>query len=141
MIVRWKGRIRPGQKTDLPSIFYDVLPPLCDIAGAKTPKNIDGISFAPTLFGKGKQKRHEFLFWEFQGYGGQQAVRLGDWKGIRKNLRRGQTRIYLYNLAKDIGETNDVAAENPKIVARIARIMEENHIPSREFPIKVLDKK
>ena len=48
---------------------------------------IDGVSFAPTLFGRPEdQAKPEYLYWEFTGYGGQQAVRMGDWKGVRQNM-------------------------------------------------------
>jgi arylsulfatase len=139
MIVRWPGTTQPGRTTDHISGFQDVLPTLCDIAGAQTPKNIDGISFLPTILGKGEQRTHEFLYWEFPGYGGQQAVRLGDWKAIRQNMHKGNTKIQLFNLADDIGETTDLASRHPEIVERMSKIMREQHTPSRLFPFKALD--
>ncbi len=141
MIAYWKGHIPAGSTSDWIGGFQDVLPTLCDVAGVKKPKDIDGISFVPTLLDEGKQEKHLYLYWEFPSYGGQQAVRMGDWKAIRKNLRKGQTQIFLYNLANDIGETKDVADDHPQIVTRIEQIMAEEHVPSKEFPIPVLDKK
>ncbi len=138
-IARWPGRIRPGAVSDLPIAFYDVLPTLCEAAGADTPGDVDGISFMPALLGREGQKRHEHLYWEFPGYGGQQAVRLGNWKGIRRGMNKGRMEIELYDLAADPGESNDVAARNPEVVARIARIMEESHRRSVDFPLKGLD--
>jgi arylsulfatase len=140
-IVRWPGKTRPGRTSDHISGFQDALPTLCEIAGAKTPTGLDGISLLPTILGKGEQRRHEFLYWEFPSSGGQQAVRLGDWKAIRQNLLKGKgsTDIQLFNLAKDIGETTDVAAQHPEIVARVRSIMREQHRPSKVFPFKVLD--
>ena len=140
MVAYWKGHIPAGRVNDHIGGFQDVLPTLCDLAGAKTPKKIDGISFAPTLLGKGKQKQHEYLYWEFPSYGGQQAVRMGKWKAIRKNLRKGKLQIYLYDLSKDISESKDIAKAHSQVVARIREIMREEHVPSREFPIPVLDK-
>ncbi len=139
MIVRWPGKTRPGRTTDHVSGFQDVLPTLCEIAGARTPRNIDGISFLPTILGKGEQRKHEFLYWEFPGYGGQQAVRLGDWKAIRQNMHKGNMTIQLFNLADDIGETTDLAARHPEIVERMEKIMREQHTPSKLFPMKSLD--
>ena len=139
MIVRWPKHIPPGRTTDHISAFQDVMPTLCEIAGAKTPGDIDGMSFLPTLLGKGQQKQHEFLYWEFSGYGGQQAVRLGDWKAIRQNMHKGNTQIQLFNLAKDISETTDVAAQHPDVVDRVLRIMREQHTPSKLYPFKALD--
>lgn len=138
-IARWPGKIKAGMVNELPAVFYDVLPTLCEVAGVKPPQNIDGVSILPTLLGKGKQRKHEFLFWDFNGYGGQQAVRIGDWKGVRRNIHRGNTKIELYNLARDVGEAKDLSAQHPDLVKRIGQIMAEQHVPSALFPLKVLD--
>lgn len=138
-IARWPGRIKAGQVSELPAAFYDVLPTLCAVAGIKPPANTDGVSLLPTLTGRGQQAKHEFLFWDFGGYGGQQAVRLGDWKGVRRNLHQGNLRIELYNLATDISEQRDVAAQHPEIVQRVAAIMGRERTRSEAFPVKVLD--
>ncbi|MGI8783944.1 MAG: arylsulfatase [Acidobacteriota bacterium] len=140
LIARWRGKIKPGSVSDLPSVSYDVLPTLCEISGSAVPEDTDGVSFLPTLLGRRNQSKHEYLYWEFAGYGGQQAVRWGDWKGVRQNLHKGETKIELYNLARDVGERKDVAAAHPEIVARIARIMAANHEKSEVFPIAALDK-
>jgi arylsulfatase len=139
LLARWPGKVKAGSASDLPCAFYDVLPTLCEISGAEVPKETDGISFLPTLLGREGQKPHEYLYWEFPGYGGQQAVRWGDWKGVRQNLNKGNLEIQLYNLAEDIGESKDAAAGNPDVIARISKIMAENHHPSDAFPIKALD--
>jgi len=138
-IARWPGKIRPGGTSDLPCAFYDVLPTLCEVAGAEVPPETDGISFLPTLLGREGQKRHDFLYWEFPGYGGQQAVRMGDWKGVRQDLNKGKMEIQLYDLAGDIGETKDVAAGHPEVVGRIARLMAESRRPSPDFPLRGVD--
>jgi arylsulfatase A-like enzyme len=138
-IARWPGKIKSGTLSELPAVFYDVLPTLCEAAGVKAPSNTDGLSLLPTLMRRGRQARREFLLWEFGGYGGQQAVRLGNWKGLRRNLHQGNLKIELYNLATDVGEQHDVAARYPQIVERIAAIMRREHTNSEAFPIKILD--
>jgi arylsulfatase len=141
-IARWTGKIKPSTTSDLPCAAYDLLPTFCDAsgeAGPRRPSEIDGISFLPTLLGRGEQRRHEFLYWEFPSYGGQQAVRMGDWKGVRQALAKGTIKTELYNLSKDISEHHDVAAEQPKIVAQIEKIMAQSHVPSNLFPLKALD--
>jgi arylsulfatase A len=137
-IARWPGRIKPGAVNEFPAAFYDVMPTLCEVAGMQAPRETDGLSFLPTLTGKGKQARHEFLFWDFGGYGGQQAVRLGDWKGLRRNLHLGNTKLELYNLKTDVGEQHDVAAQHPDLVKRLEKILAAQHQPSALFPFKVL---
>jgi arylsulfatase len=139
LIARWPGKIKSGSTTNLPTAFWDILPTLCEIAGADAPHDTDGVSLVPTLSGRGEQMRHEFLYWEFAGYGGQQALRLGDWKGVRVGLNKGPSDLELYNLADDPNEQNNVAGQHRDVVARIERIMREQHTPSDVFPIKVLD--
>lgn len=138
-IARWPGKIKAGSVSNLAAAFYDVMPTFAELTGASAPKESDGVSFLPTLTGKGKQRRHDFLLWDFGGYGGQQAVRLGNWKGLRRNLHRGNTKLELYNLATDPGEQHDVAEKHPDIVKRIEKILAEQHRPSADFPINVLD--
>jgi arylsulfatase len=139
LIARWQGQIKPGTTSDLPTAFWDILPTLCEIGGADTPPDTDGVSLVPTLIARGAQKRHEFLYWEFAGYGGQQALRLANWKAIRTNLNKGPSELELYDLARDPNEQEDVAAEHADVVARVERIMREQHAPSEVFPIKGID--
>ena len=137
MLARWPGRIRPRTETGHQSAFWDVMPTMCDIAGVSAPEGIDGISFAPTLSGKeGKQKEHEYLYWEFHEQGGKQAVRKGDWKAVRLGVARDKDApIELYDLARDPDESDDVSAAHPDVVKEMARIMEEAHEPSEEFDL------
>jgi arylsulfatase A-like enzyme len=113
-------------------------------AGELIPKGIDGISFAPTLLGR-RQDPRAFLYREFPGYGGQQSVRLAQWKGLREKMLPGrnspqlQLRTMLYDLNADPQESNDVAALHPDVVSQIERIMREQHVPSKEFPFAPLD--
>lgn len=123
MIARWPGKIKPGTTTDHISAFWDVMPTLAEIAGIQPPDDIDGISFLPTLTDNGDQKQSEYLYWEFFGRPAQ-AVRMGDWKGIRINAKKEPDGpIELYNLKDDIGEKTDVADKHPEIVAKIEKIM------------------
>jgi len=127
MIASWKGKIKSGSKTDLISSFYDVLPTLAELTKQKTPRTTDGLSFLPTLLGENKQIKHKFLYWEFPSYQGQQAVRMGGWKGIRKNIFKGNMEIELYNLKNDVREEHNVADKHPKIVTKIKEIMKREH--------------
>lgn len=127
MIASWEGKIAPGSTSELISAFWDVLPTLAEVAGVDAPNNIDGISFLPELQGQVDQQKHEFLYWEFPAYQGQQAVRMGDWKGIRKDIFKGNLEIELYNLASDPREQNDIASANPEVAKQIAGIMKQEH--------------
>jgi arylsulfatase A len=142
-LVRWPGKIAPGSISDRVTGFEDWLPTLLELAGATdaTPKGIDGISFAPTLLGRAQPPR-PFLYRESPGYGGQQCVLAGDWKLIRTRLnpRPNATNappptLELFDLAKDPTETTNVAAQHPEVVARLQRLLAEQHTPSPLWPI------
>ena len=140
MIASWPGHIAPDSHTSHISAFYDILPTLCEVAGAHIPADMDGISFLPTLLGENQSRKHSFLYWEFPGYQGQQAVRKGPWKGVRKNLMKGTIKTELYNLEKDKQEQQDVAAQFPDIVNKIEQIMQQEHAPPtiERFKMKTL---
>lgn len=142
MIASWPGTIQPGTTTDHASAFYDVLPTLCQLVGTKTPARTDGISFLPTLLGE-QQPQHEFLYWEQLEYTGQQAVQMGDWKGVRKGMFDGNLAIELYDLATDPQEKRNLAAENPEVVAQIEAIMQREHETAHieKFKFAVLGEK
>jgi arylsulfatase len=135
LIARWPGRIPDGRVTQHVAAFWDMLPTLCEIADAKMPDNIDGISFAPTLFGEESQREHDYLYWEFPSYDYQQAVRAGDWKAVRSHVNRGDSKFELYDLSSDVGEEHNVAAEHPDIVRRLAEIAAASHRRSKLFPL------
>jgi arylsulfatase len=125
LIARWPGKISSGSITEHVSAFQDVLPTLAELAGVEVPAEADGLSFLPTLLGQPeKQPQHEYLFWDFPGYGGQLAVRFGDFKAVRRGLRKQpDAPLQLFDLSKDPAESTDVAAQHPEIVARIQEIM------------------
>jgi arylsulfatase A-like enzyme len=133
LIVRWPGVIKPGTVNDEPWAFWDFLPTAAEIAGLKVPDNIDGISMLPTLLGRPQTNRHDFLYWEFHERGSQQAVRMGDWKAVR--LGPGAP-LELYNLGSDLGEKQNVAAQNPDVVAKIEAYLKTARTESEQWPIK-----
>ncbi len=141
MIARWPGRIPAGTTTDHISAFWDVMPTVAELTGGEVKSEIDGISFLPTLRKQSNHEKHDYMYWEFSGYGGQQAIRMGKWKAIRTDLRRKKAdhSWELYNLEEDIGETNNVADKHPEIMEKIKEIAKKAHVPSEKFPMAVLD--
>jgi len=133
-IAYWPGKITKGRVSDYVGGFQDVLPTLCELAHSEAPAGIDGLSIAPTLFDRGEQQQHDYLYWEFSS-GAQQAVRAGRWKIYRSGVDVGDPPWELYDLSTDIGEAHNVAAEHPDMVERLARYAVEAHTPSKLFPL------
>ena len=134
--------VKAGSENDHQIAFYDIMPTFCELIGEKNYEKryaspnkevdyFDGVSFARTLLGKRGQKSHEFLYWEFEETD-QVAVRQGDWKMISK---RGVP--HLYNLANDLHEDNNLAAQHPDIVRRLVEIAHSQHIESEYFKVTV----
>jgi arylsulfatase A-like enzyme len=137
MIARWPGKIKPGSVSNHICAFWDFQLTCCELAGVEPPQGLDGISIVPTLLCRtDQQKKHEFLYWEFHEQGKKQAVRLGDWKGVRLNVAKNPDGpIELYNLKDDIGEKNNVADKHADIVAKIAEYMRLSHTPCEHWPL------
>ena len=134
MIAWWPGTVEAGVISDQVWASWDFLPTAADLAGVKLPadRHFDGISMLPALLGE-PQQDHDFLYWEYPTRSNfKQAVRMGDWKGVR---RGHNSNIELCDLTQDIKEENDIADRHPEIVAEIARIMETEHTESEDFPI------
>jgi arylsulfatase A-like enzyme len=123
-LVRWPGKIKAGSTTDHLTYFPDIMPTIAEITGAELPPDRDGISMLPTLLGKGAQKQHDFMYWE---YTGQTAVRMSNWKGYTRKKGGKAGAWELYDILKDPGETNNLAAQHTDIVAKIDLIAKREH--------------
>ena len=131
MIARWPGRIRAGATSDHIGANWDMWATFAEAAGGGAPKGTDGISIVPTLLGRGSQRQHEALYWEFHSQGSSQAVRIGRWKGIRHNVaKQPGAPLELYDLDRDPRETTNVAAVNADVVQRIEAVMRRSHTPA-----------
>lgn len=132
MIARWPKKIPANQVSDHVSVQYDVMATLADIAGYTKPIDTDGLSFLPTLLGqKTKQKQHVYLYWEYPEKGGQLAIRMGNWKGVKTEVRKNPKGPWeLYDLSKDESETTNLAPQHPELVREFDEIVEREHVPS-----------
>ncbi len=137
LLARWPGKLKAGSTSDLISAHWDMLPTFCELAGATTPEGLDGVSIVPTLIGHpNEQTRHESLYWEFSERGRSQAARVGNWKGIRVDLKKNpDAPIELYDLSKDLGEEHDIADQHPEVVTKLKTVMQREHVDSESFPL------
>jgi len=133
MIVRWPGRVPSGKVSNVPWYFADFLPTVADVAGVKHPESIDGTCVLESILGRKQDLGDRFLYWEsFTGGGFRQAVRRGDWKAVRPGPGRP---LELYDLASDLGEERDVAAQQPHVIAEIERFLRTARVDSPYWPI------
>jgi arylsulfatase A-like enzyme len=133
MIVRWPGEIAAG-KVDETAVWYfaDFLPTAADLAGASIPPNLDGVSVLPTLLGKRQDLSDRYLYWESHARGFHQAARKGDWKAVRHGLDQP---VELYDLAKDVSETQDVSKAHPAVASDFAEYFRTGRTEDPNYPL------
>ncbi len=130
-IVSWPGVIPEGEVRDQLALSLDWFPTVAELCGVKLPdRKLDGVSIVPLLKSKGEVSPHKVVHWQL---GKQWAVREGDWKLVvngndtsDKKLKYGKLdAVFLSNLALDVTETKNLAAQNPEIVQRLTKLHEE----------------
>ena len=125
-VVKWAAVIPEGSVSYQVSTFWDFMPTVCELIGAKTPDGVDGISYLPTLTGKGRQEQHDYLYYEFHEQGGKQAVIKDGWKLIHLQINNPQKECYeLYNMNADPGEIANVVKLYPRKVDELKKIMKD----------------
>ncbi|MEQ1797237.1 MAG: arylsulfatase [Lacibacter sp.] len=134
-IAYWPGKIKPAV-TEQPAALWDIYPTFLQLAGVNVKDKVDGFSLTPLLLNKGKQKTHSYFYWEFHENNGRQAVRWGNWKGVRLNVgKNDHSPIELYDLSVDPSEQNNVAAKNTTVVKKISRLMKQAHTANKDWPL------
>jgi uncharacterized sulfatase len=162
-IARWPGKIKAGVTSDHIGYFGDVMATVSELTKQSTPSGLDSISFAPTLLGGAParasarrdtlpgngqvatparegagapraQQQHKYIYFEFYEQGGRQSVRFGNWKAIREPMFTGK--VQLFDLAKDLGETNNLADANPQIVQQAIAYMNEAHVDDPMWQVR-----
>jgi arylsulfatase A-like enzyme len=103
----WKGRVPAGTVSSQPVSALDILPTALAAAGSALPQKLDGVNLLPHLTGSQQSVSRESLFWR---YGPSLALRRGDWKLVKQRTPDFQ----LFNLSADVGESNDLAAQQPQ---------------------------
>jgi arylsulfatase A-like enzyme len=129
-LVRWPREIPAGRVTQSPSAFWDWLPTFAEAAGAPAPARTDGVSLLPTLRGNGVQQPSRLYFEYFEPGSTpsyrtiaesrrgrvrrqMQALRLGDFIGVRYDIHSHAEPFEIYNIVKDSYERHNLA-EDPK---------------------------
>lgn len=138
MIARWPGRVAEGTTSNHISAHWDMLPTFAQLAEVDTPPN-DGISMCSTLLDDGYQPKHDMLYWEYYQRGIARAARMGNWKAIQNGVVGNKaSAMELYDLSVDPGESDDVAAANPSVIAEFKAKMQAVHTPTDDYALKPL---
>ncbi len=132
-IARWPGRIKAGVVSNHIGYFGDVMATVSELTRQALPAGLDSLSFLPALRGH-KARQHKYLYYEFYEQGGRQAVRFGKWKAIREPMITGP--VQLFDLAGDVGETNDLAATHPDIVKQAIGYLNEAHVDDPNWQVR-----
>ncbi len=136
LIASWPGHIAPGSRNELPTVHYDMFATLGELTGYDVPEVVDGESFLSSLIDDGDTIQNGIapglkppLIWAFPEYGGQMALRQGDWKLLQRGLNKPEENPgwELYNLREDPTETRNVAREHPEILDSLLRLMEREY--------------
>jgi arylsulfatase A-like enzyme len=133
-IARWPGQVPAGRVTEEPWAFWDFLPTVAELTGATLPDGVttDGLSLVSFLQG-GPAPKREYFYWELHEGRPIQAIRFGDWKAVRN----GPTApLELYDLKNDVGETTDLAAQHPDVVARAEELLKAARVDDPKWPFE-----
>ena len=117
-LVQWPGQIPAAKTYQKPVSSLDILPTVLAAIGAEVPKGSDGVDLLPFLTGRKETAPHDFLCWRA---GPNSAIRKGNWKLVKASDKA----VWLYDLAKDIGEKDNVAKQNPDIVKELQKLLSE----------------
>lgn len=138
-IARFPGRIAPGTLNDTPGYFADWFPTLCQAAGLEEPAGLDGQSLWPILTGQmASLPARKPMVWVFPEYGGQVAVRIGDFKVVRRNLKANPPGAWeVYNLGQDPGENSNLAAARGDLIQQALAVLRTEVAPNEVFPLPI----
>ena len=123
--LRWPGVIEPGTTYEKPCITFDLSATALALAKADT-CSVEGVNLMPYLSGEKEGPPHETLYWRCRTRNNNYGVRHGDWKFVHSTEGTKQpgpkqtpARDYLFNLAEDIGEQNDLSEKHPEILQKL----------------------
>lgn len=111
------------------------LPTIGELVQADIPQNIDGISYLPTLTGKGIQKEHDCIYYEFFEFGGKQSIMTPDgWKLVRLEVSDpSKTYEELYNIYTDPAETTNVIKQYPDVARKLKNMIGGQRVENARF--------
>jgi arylsulfatase A-like enzyme len=138
MIVRWPGHVKAGTVNETPSYFADWFPTFCEGFNLKQPEELDGNSLWKAITQGAAIEDRKPMIWVFPEYGGQVAVRLGDFKVVRQRLKTNRPGEWeVYNLAIDRSEAHNVADTQPEVIDQAIEILRREVSENARFPLSI----
>ena len=123
LIMSWPGRIAPGTESSFVTASWDFFPTFAALGQAPTSGlKLDGVDLTSLLISGKEPSVRPTCYWEYSSGGGWQAVRMGEFKAVRRQARK-QGGIEVYDLSVDPAETRDLAKERPDVVAAAREVM------------------
>tara|TARA_Y100000591_G_scaffold99538_1_gene84516 strand:+ start:1179 stop:1883 length:705 start_codon:yes stop_codon:yes gene_type:complete len=141
-IISWPQMVKKGRVVNDISISYDIFPTLVELTGSDIfSYSTDGVSLVDIINDDSKIINRDYIYWEFPSYGGQQAARMGNYKAILMDIKKGNQKIELYDLSVDIKEENDISLDFPEIVKEFENIFKKEHVKSdiKRFEMGYID--
>ena len=141
-IISWPQKIKKGRLINDISISYDIFPTLVELTGSDIfSYYTDGVSLVDIINDESEIINRDYIYWEFPSYGGQQAARMGNYKAILMDIKKGNKKIELYDLSVDIKEKNDISLDFPEIVKEFEKIFMKEHEKSdiKRFEMGYID--
>jgi arylsulfatase A-like enzyme len=130
--------VKAGTVNDTPGYFADWFPTLCDAAGLAKPDGLDGESLWPVITGGHASESRKPMVWVFPEYGGQAAVRIGNFKVIRQGLKTKAPGAWeVYDLGRDHAEAHDLAASRTDLIQQAEAILRREVSENPHFPVPI----
>jgi len=146
-VAMWPAGITPGQTYEGVGVMTDWMVTIAELTGAALPADrpYDGESLTAVFDGTGRRANDEFLYYDAYNMN-LMGFRQGDWKiklpydgfpGARWRRPQAAHDLLLFNLRNDPGETTNLAASQPELVATLRTIMEARHAETQPFPPRI----
>ena len=137
-VVSYPGKVKAASESAAVGYFADWVPTLCAAAGIEPPAKLDGENLLPILEGGAAKEDRKPLVWVFPEYGGQVAVRIGDYKVLKRGLNKKRAEPWeVYEIPADRGETRNLAEEKPELIAEAVRILKREAPENPIFPVRI----
>lgn len=138
MIIRYPAAVEAGAVSDMPGYFADWYPTLCAACDLTAPAGLDGENLWPAITGKARPETRKPMVWVYPEYGGQVAVRIGNFKVLREGLKTKKPGKWMvYDIVADPAEAHDLAADRGDLIKQAVTTLREQSSPNPTYPLEI----